>query len=196
MNSLQHALHLCEWWTLALVEQAVFKALNGCSEKPSCCLFGSSPVNLFVQQPFCLFSVAFQHGKTVRQLGPTVRVDHRIEVRTGSRWFLTMKRNASGPVMQPFIAGPLLGCTVKDNRHGTALGNHQLLKPVVERCFDALVLQCQAVVKVENGEGGVVHVLRPVIGCSSVQRTKSLIVQHGSANVPNQMLDLHVVVAR
>ena len=98
--------------------------------------------------------------------------------------------------MQPFIAGPLLGCTVKDDRHGTALGHHQLLKPVVERCFDALVLQCQAVVKVEDGEGGVVHVLRPVIGCSSVQRTKSLIVQHGSANVPNQMLDLHVVVAR
>ena len=183
-------------WTLALVEQAVFQKLNGCFEKPSCSLLGGSTVDLLVQQPFCLFSVAFQHGKTVRQLRPTVRVDHRVEVRTGSQWFLTMKRNASGPVVESFIAGPLLGRTVKDDRHGTALVNHQFLEPFVKRCFNALVLKCQTVVKVEDSEGGVIHVFRPVIGCSSVQRTKSLIVQHGSANVPNQMLDLHIVVAR
>ena len=196
LNSVEQALNIGHVRSLGLVEQPVFKQGDGSLEQPASPFFGATMVQLFVEDSLRLFSVALQHSKSVGEFMPPFIVFNRFEVGSDSGRFLTVEGNAAGPIMQAFVLASLLSCPVKNHGHGTALVDHQLLKSLFEGFLDAFILQRKLVIEVKDSKRRVVRTLGPVLDSAPVEHTEPLFVQHGSANVANQVLNLNLGVPR
>ena len=195
LNAVEQALNVGHVGRFGLVEQSVFEQSDGRLEQPASPLFSTAVVELLVEDSLRLFSIAFQHGKSVGEfLTPSI-VFNRFEMSSDSGRFLTVEGNPAGPIMQAFVLGSLLRCSVKNHGHGTALVDHQLLKSLLEGFLDAFVLQRKLVIEVKDGKRRVVRTLGPMLGGAPVEHTQPLFVQHGSANVANQVLNLNFGVS-
>ena len=196
LNAVEQALNIGHVGRFGLVEQPVFEQGDGRLEQPASPFFGAAVVQLLVEDSLRLFDVAFQHGKSVGEFMPPPIVLNRFEVGSDSGRFLAVEGNTAGPVMQAFILGSSLRCPVKNHGHGTALVDHQLLKSLFKGFLDALVLQRELVIEVEDSKRWVVRTLGPMLDSAPVEHAQPLFVQHGSANVTNQMLNLNLGVTR
>ena len=194
LNAVEQALNVRRVGYLALVKQPVFEQGDGRLEQPASPLFGAAVVQLFVENSLRPFEVAFQHGKPVSEFMPSSVVFNRFEVGSDSGQFLTVEGNPARPVVQPFVLGPSLRCPVKNHGHGTALVDHQLLKSLFEDVLNAFVLQRKLVIEVEDSKRWVVRTLGPMLNGAPVEHTQPLFVQHGSADVANQVLNLNLGV--
>ena len=107
-----------------------------------------------------------------------------------------MQGNAPGPVMKVFVLGSLLRCPVKNHGHGTALVDHQLLKSLFKGFLNAFILQRKLVIEMKDCKRRIARTLGPMLDSPPVEHTQPLFVQHGSANVANQVLNLNLGVSR
>ncbi len=196
LNTVEQALNVRRVGYVALVKQSVFEQGDGRLEQPASSLFGAAVVQLFVENSLRLFEVAFQHGKPVSEfMSPSV-VFNRLEVGSNPGRLLTVEGNPARPVVQPFVLCSSLRCSVKNHGHGAALVDHQLLKSLFEGFLDAIVLQRKLVIEVKDSKGRVVRTLGPMLNGAPVEHTQPLFIQHGSADVANQVLNLNLGAAR
>ena len=196
LNTVKQALNVGHVGSLGLVEQSVFEQGDGRLEQPASPLFGTAVVQLFVEDSLRRFSIAFEHGKSVGEFMPPSVVFNRFEVGSDSGRFLTMQGNAPGPVMKVFVLGSLLRCPVKNHGHGTALVDHQLLKSLFKGFLNAFILQRKLVIEMKDCKRRIARTLGPMLDSPPVEHTQPLFVQHGSANVANQVLNLNLGVTR
>ena len=114
-----------------------------------------------------------------------------IHVVLNSVRLLPMQRDSARPIVQLFMLGPLRGGSLKNHGHGPALLQHESVKPVRHVLCESVVTQGHGVIEVQNSIGGLVEVIRPVVGGCLMQHEQSLFIEHRPPDVSNQVLHLN-----
>ena len=102
---------------------------------------------------------------------------------------LAIDGDSPRPVMQILLLGPLRSRSVKENGHGPALLEHQAVKSLGHPLNESVVIKGHGVVEVQHRVGWFIHMVRPMSGRCTMKHRQTWLIEHGAANVANQVLN-------